>query len=228
MDNSESFAAVENNQVEKSDDRFQTFVAMLIALVTVIGAIVVWRASVAADAAGDADFAGLRAMTNVEETRALNFVNAYENYGAFTTYLRHDQLGEMMVKDQAGKGEDASVIEQRRLEARDLATANQHLFPNRFLNRDGTYALQRQLGELWADAARAKDLNPEPQFDDAEKLRGKTLGLLGMVVLLSFGLVSFTLVEVMRGCFRYVPLALGALLMLVGTAGTILIELLVR
>ncbi|MBI5650724.1 MAG: hypothetical protein HZC40_09820 [Chloroflexi bacterium] len=228
MENPESFAAVENNAVEKNDDRFQTVIAILMALVTVIGAVVVWRASVAADAAGDADFAGLRAMTNVEETRALNFVNAYENYGAFTAYLRHDQLGEMMVKDQAGKGEDANVIEQQRLEAHDLAIANQHLFPNRFLNRDGTYALQRQLGEMWADAAREKDLNPEPQFDDAEKLRGKTLGLLGMVVLLSFGLVSFTVVEVMRGCLRYAPLALGAVLTFVGTAGTILIELVIR
>jgi hypothetical protein len=222
MDNPESFAAV-----ERSDERFQTFVAMLIALVTVIGAIVVWRASVAADAAGDADFAGLRAMTNVAETRALNFVNAYENYGAFMTFFRHDQLGEMMTQDQT-KGEDAAVIEQQRLEARDLATANQHLFPNRFMNRDGTYALQRQLGELWADAARAKDLNPEPQFEDAEKLRGKTLGLLAMVVLLAFSLVSFTIIEALRGCARYVPLAFGALFLFVGVVGTILIELIVR
>ena len=49
-----------------------TLVALLIAAVSVTGAVVTWRASVSADGAGDADVAGVRATINLTEgARAL-------------------------------------------------------------------------------------------------------------------------------------------------------------
>ena len=57
------------SKAERSQ-RLETVVAILIAVVTVIGAVVAWRSSVADDGAGDADFAGLRASVRSEETRA--------------------------------------------------------------------------------------------------------------------------------------------------------------
>jgi hypothetical protein len=155
-----------DDSTTSSESRWQTLAAVLIALVTVAGALVAWRAAVAADAAGDADFAGVQATLNREETRALNTVDAYEAYGAFTAYQRHNALGDLIAQDQANVAteDEALLLESERADAHDLALASQHLFPNRFLNRDGTYSVQRQLGELWADAAREKNLNPEPQF----------------------------------------------------------------
>src|SRR5215204_4550049 len=110
--------------------RMETLVAVLIALVTVVGAVVAWRASVADDGAGDADFAGLRASLNAEETRALNAVNAYEHYGAYTTYWRYNALGDALASEvEAAAPEAVDALDRQRAEAYDLADANQDLFP---------------------------------------------------------------------------------------------------
>lgn len=198
----------------------ETFVAILIALITVAGALVAWRASIAADSAGDADNGGLRAMLNVEETRATNAVNGYEAYGAFVNYARYQRLGDYLEADPA-----AADLEIERANARDLALANQFLFDNKFLNRDGTYDLQRQLGELWSDASREKDLNPEPQFQEADKLRDRSNYLLADVALLAFGLVLLTLVEAASDRLQYVLTGLGATILVAGIALAVWIEM---
>ncbi|MBP7694012.1 MAG: hypothetical protein KA764_18970 [Anaerolineales bacterium] len=198
----------------------ETFVAILIALITVAGALVAWRASIAADSAGDADNGGLRAMLNVEETRAANAVNGYEAYGAFVNYARYQRLGDYLEADPA-----AADLEIERANARDLALANQFLFDNKFLNRDGTYDLQRQLGELWSDASREKDLNPEPQFQEADKLRDRSNYLLADVALLAFGLVLLTLVEAASDRLQYVLTGLGATILVAGIALAVWIEM---
>lgn len=183
-------------------------VACLIAAATLLGALFAWRSSVAGDAAGDADYAGLRAALNVEETRATNAVNAYEHYAAFTSFDRHDELARL-IEDGAGPARDLE-------EARELASASRGLYPAHFVNRDGTYALERELGVMWADAAREKDLSPEPQFAEADRQRGKSLGLLIAVTLTAVALVFFTLVGALGARLQYLNLALGVLCLLVG------------
>ncbi len=202
--------------------------AILIAVTTVIGAVVAWRASVSADGAGDADFAGLKASLNVEETRALNFVNAYEHYGAYTTYARHNQLGDLLADDlnngAAQSDEEAYLLDRQRAEAYDLADANQDLFPNRFLSRDRSYGVERERGEAWTDAAREKDLAPEPQYAEADKLRAKTNWLLATLSVLAVALVFYTLIEAVGERFQYLMLGLGTVSMLVGTVAALVID----
>lgn len=200
--------------------RLDTYVALVIALITVVGAVVAWRASVAADGAGDADTSGLRALLNVEETRASNAVNAFEAYGAYVSYQRNQRLGDLLEADPA-----AADLQAERGAARDLAVANQSLFPNKYLNRDGSYDVQRQLGELWADARRAKDLNPEPQFLDADRLRSRSNALLADVAFLALGLVLLTLVEAVSGRAQVVLAGLGTTVLVVGLALAFWIEL---
>ena len=86
--------------------KLETIVALSIALITVVGAVIAWRASVAEDGAGDADFAGLKASLNREETRTVNTVNAYEHYSAYTAYWRYTQMGDAL--GEALKSEDLS------------------------------------------------------------------------------------------------------------------------
>jgi hypothetical protein len=211
---------------DTSDNRLETFVAVLIALVTVIGAVVAWRASVADDGAGDADFAGLKASLNAEETRALNAVNAFEHYGAYTTYWRYNALGAAL-EGEVEAADDAAfeALDRQRAEAYDLADANQDLFPNRFLNRDGTYSVARETGEAWADAAREKDLYPDPQYAEADKLRTKSNQLLATITLMGLGLVAFTLVETVEGKLKIAFIALGTLLAAAGTITAVMLEL---
>jgi hypothetical protein len=214
--------------LEEKESRLETIVAILIAVVTVIGAVVAWRASVAADGAGDADFAGLQASLNAEETQAINYVNAYEHYGAYVAYSRNLNMGNAIAKDLTSappaSEEEAFWLDRQRAEAFDIAKANQDLFPNRFLNRDGTYSVQRELGEGWADAKKEKDLNFDPHYAEADALRQKTNLLLATIALLGVGLVFFTLVESVGDRLRLVMLGLGGLFAVAGTVAALLVE----
>ncbi len=212
---------------EKSSNRLEIIVAILIAVTTVLGAVVAWRASVADDASGDADFAGLQATTNAEETRALNFVNTYENYGTYTTYKRYSLLGNLLAEDafNATDEADAELLDAQRANAQDLAIANQGLFDNKYLERDGSYNTQRQLGEMWADAAKEKDLYPDPQFAEADKFRDKTNGLLQSLMIIALALVFYTSVELVKERAQYAVAALATLIMVGGVVMAVLIEI---
>lgn len=205
--------------------RLETIVAILIALATVIGAVVAWRSSVADDGGGDADFAGLRALVRAEETRALNDVNAYEDYAAYINYKRYEQQGNLIADDQANASEEeAAILESQRADAQDLSISNQRLFPNKFLDRDGSYNVKREIGEMWSDAAKENDLNPGPQFAEADQLRTKANSLLVAVTILAIALVFYTLVESVGARMQYVMVALGSLCMVAGTVFALFVE----
>jgi hypothetical protein len=216
----------------ESNSRLDTIIAILIALVSVLGAVVAWRASVIADASGDADYAGLRASLFASETRALNSVNAYEHYGAFTSYSRYNGLGKLIEEELSsdnGLNEDqAYLLDRQRAEAFDLAKANQYLFSSRFVNRDGSYGIQRELGEMWADAAKENDLYPNPQYEEADRLRTKSNRMLGTLAILAIALIFFTLVETTGGRLRRFMIILGLLFMTSGTIAAIYIDFFVK
>jgi hypothetical protein len=210
----------------RGDDRFTTLVAIMIALVALIGAVVAWRASVAEDASGDADYAGLRAAINVEETRALDASTAYAQYGAYVTYQRNSALGDLIAEDMDKATEDEAIIlNSQRADAHDVATASERLFRQRFLNRDGAYSVQRQLGEMWADASKQRDLNPAPQFVEADRLSAKSGALLAAVGVLALALVFYTLIESVADRARWALFALGTLLAIGGTVAAVALEL---
>lgn len=212
------------------NNRLRTIVAVLIAVVTVVGALVVWRAAVAVAAAGEAESFGRQALMRAEETRALNAVAAYEDYAAYTAYRRYAMLGDLLAEAML-KVTDARrllLLDGQRTEAEDLALANRGFFPGRYLDRDGSYALERQLGEMWADAAREGDLNADPYFARADLLRGKANFLLIAAMVLGPALVCFTVVEIVGGRRKYLLVTIGALLAAGAAAAALLIDLLVQ
>ena len=216
----------EAETTQNGNDRFTTVVAIMIALVALIGAVVAWRASVAEDASGDADYAGRRAAIDVEETRALNATTAYAQYGAYVTYQRNSALGDLIAEDMAAAATDDEVLvlNSQRADAHDMAIASERLFQQRFLNRDDTYSVERQLGEMWADASKQRDLNPEPQFAEADRLSDKSSSLLAAVGVLALALVFYTLIESANGRGRYVLFAIGTVLAIGGTVAAIVLE----
>jgi len=214
------------DKTEEKTSPVDTIVAILIAVVVTVGAIVAWRASLADDAAGDADYGGLRAAVNAEETRAINYVNAYESYGIYVNYWRNSRLAQLLETDlETATDEDAVLLYDQVSVANDLADANRTLLETRFLNRDGSYSVQRQMGEMWADAAKEKDLEYEAQFKEADALRDKTKKLLIAFMVLTIAPVFFSLVESVSGRVKYLMVALGALFMVIGTVAAVLIDL---
>lgn len=214
----------------QENNRLSTLVALLIAVVSVSGAVVTWRASISADGAGDADVAGIRATINQTETNALSAVSGYSDYASFMDYYKYRETALQLEAEIAELPEDATEEELAALnkelaDTYDLTTAASSAFPNQYLNRDGTYAFDRQSGEFKADAARARDINPQPSFDEADNLRAHTDKLLIALSVLVVALVFFTLIETTDSKkAKYLLLVIGTGVFLAGILGAFLLE----
>lgn len=209
-----------------NEERLETILAILIAVVAVVAGLVAWRASVADDGSGDADYAGLRAAVNAEETRTLNAVNAYQNYGAYVSYWRNWRLAGLLqeqVKGASAEEEKAALAEQM-ADANNLANAARPLVETRFLNRDGSYNVNREMGERWADAAKEKEMEYESQFKEADKLAAKSLNLLMALMILTIAPIFYSLIEAVSGKMRMVMLGVGTLFMIAGIVMAIIVE----
>lgn len=209
----------------ETTDRFGIVNALLIALVTLIGAFVAWRASVASDNAGDAALAGLVATLNAQETEALNHTLLYEDYRAYTAYTRYNAVGDEIEADlaQVTDETEAEILDRQMRE--DWDAAESFNFSREYLKRDGSYDTQRYLGEAMAEAARERDLNPTPHFTEADTMQAKSNSLIGVITLLAVSLLLFTIVESQdRPVMKYALAAGGVLAMVVGIWLTVSIE----
>ncbi|MBE7467798.1 MAG: hypothetical protein DPW09_16095 [Anaerolineae bacterium] len=209
----------------ETTDRFGIINAFLIALVTLIGAYVAWRASVASDNAGDAALAGLTATLNAQETEALNNTLLYEDYRAYTAYTRYNAVGDEIEEDLAEVTDEteAEILDRQMREAWDAAES--FYFPREYLKRDGSYDTQRHLGEAMSEAARERDLNPTPHFSEADTMQVKSNNLIGVITILAVSLLFFTIVEgVDRPVIKYALVTLGVLIMIAGIWLTVSIE----
>ncbi|MCA9793928.1 MAG: hypothetical protein KC910_19095 [Candidatus Eremiobacteraeota bacterium] len=206
-------------------DSLANLVAVLIAVATILGAVVAWRAALSEDIAGDSDYAGIRCLNWAEEARTIHSVDAYEDYRLFLAYRRNDLLGDLIEEKEPESG---TFLDQKREEARQLAEINVSFLDqskaSRYLSRDGSFALDRELGEKWAAARRKRDMNSEVQFSAADRYRKKTEAQLKAGVLLTFSLVLLTLVESFAGPIRYALVAGGALFIVWGSIWALLLE----
>ena len=200
-------------------DRFQTAMAVFIAVVTLVGAVIAWRTAIASDDAGDADFAGLKAVLRAEETRMVNDVNALRHYRAYSAYTHHEALRSRLAQLGDVTGE---------VEASNLATTSQIFFPSRYLDQSGSYNLQREVAELWAQAQQVTDLDPIPHFDEADANREKNKQLVGAFILLSLSLLFYTAAEGIhpgQQFIRYTLGGFGTLFLIITFVAVFVIEL---
>lgn len=219
-----------NEPIDNSASRFETLVAVMVSIVSVVGAIVAWRASISASGAGDGDSAGLRATINVVETRALSAVNVYSDMASFVAFYKDRELlksleAEFEDLDEEEKTEEELLYYASALaDLQDAITLNQFTFPNQYLQRDGTYNRERQFAERFSDALREKDLSPQVRYDEADSFRLKTDNLLLALVVLVVALVFYTLIEVSPHRLRYGLFMLGTLLFVAGSVWALWIE----
>ncbi len=201
---------------DEHGSHFQTIMAFMIAAVTLIGALVAWRIALTTEAATDADFAGMQAVLAAQETQISNDVDLFRHYRAYTQFSVNEDLQAELSSDVASEIAEGS------------AATSQIFFPRRYLNRDGSYAIERQLGELWAQASQDRDLNANPHFAEADSLRGKASQLTGIFILLTMSLFFYTSAEGIyheRRRLRYTLGSIGTVLLLVTILAALLIEL---
>ena len=208
-----------------SNDRLNSSVAVLIALVTILGATAACLASVALSSAGDQDFAGMSAAINVQRAQIVNHVDAYEHYRAYTSYTRYFELGNIEQDEAAHAGSGiAAELDKQRQEAWGVAGGLlQSFFPPRYMDKNG-YNVQRELDELWAKAKQDNDMESKSHFDSADSLRARSSFLAADFIVFAVSFWFLTLTQIIENRWKYLALLFGVLAGLAGILGIIIAQ----
>ena len=135
--------------------------------------------------------AGIRAgavQTRIHST-------AYDHLASYVEYKINNTLIELNEAEIADASpEEAEKLLEKIVEAEQLAANSRAFFPAKYIDPDGTYNLQRELGELWSEEVRVTDVDPEPYLEQAEFF-GRKAQLLSPLSILGAGslfLFAFT------------------------------------
>lgn len=207
-------------------EKFKTFTASMIAVVTVVSALVTWRAAMAAQSAGDAIFDGLVASVNAEEAAVLSTIKVAEHYQAYLGYTRYNELGNKLYDALQDNPKDEAQLEQQKSDSWGIAYGLQSMFfPSRYLLPDGSYDSERELDELLADEQRARDTRSDLHFAEGDLLRRKSNLLVNMLIPLGIAFWFFTLAQILDHKVRYLFAAVGGFLLLVSAFAALIIEI---
>jgi hypothetical protein len=200
-------------------ENFKSYVAVLVAVVTVLGAVAACLASVAVSGAGDADFAGLDASIRAQKADIVNNIYAYEHYRAFTAYVRYDELGRLLYDPNADQETDLRNGALQR-EVWGLASGiSSVFFSPRYINSDGQYDRERELQEAWAQDSQNEDLNSAPYFEESDQLRARSSFLTADMIVLAVSFWFLTIAQATETKIKYVWAGIGVLLALAGVLG---------
>lgn len=204
------------------NDGFKSLIAVLIAVVTVLGATAACLASVAVSNAADADFAGLDASIRAQKAEIINYVNVYEHYRAFTSYTRYNDLGELMYDPNADQATNIRNGATQR-EVWGLAGGiSSVFFSPRYINPDGQYDIQRELQEKFAQSSQDEDLDSEPYFIESDRQRKISSSHSANMILFAFSFWFFTLAQATDKKIKYFWAVIGALIGFVGILGLLI------
>ncbi|MCA1552913.1 MAG: hypothetical protein LC737_00895 [Chloroflexi bacterium] len=201
-----------------NSNRFSNMVAVLIALVTVVGAIVAWRVSVALSDAGSADTAGLLAVVDNEDATTHATVYALGHQTAYAAFLRDDRLARALRSLGDQYTTFANSLDQAATRALDYV-------PRAYLDRDENYNVQRDVGEDVAESTLNKDVNSRAKFDAADASRGKAQWLLLTLIGLGTALLFLTSADAVQNALRYLLLLGGLALFAASALGALVVEL---
>lgn len=206
---------------------FSTIVGVLIAIVTIVGALAGWRSAVASDQAGNEDDAGIFAALSSQETNTISSIISSQNHTNYLHYWYNKQLLNQLATDgtldNIPAGQETEVLRKVN-EAADLATASKGFFPAQYLTADGGYNATREQAEAVAEAAQKKDLDAQTHFDAANVWRDKSLAFVAALVVLGISLWLLAAAEVIEHRSQYVLAAGGFVFLLIGTYATWAIE----
>lgn len=209
--------------------RFDVTVPILMAVVTIVSALIAWQATIDADDAGNADFAGLGAAVNRQDARVLDATTTHQQHRAYTSYVRNVEVGDAINADlldpkKTYGGRRLAAMQAERAARWNQTIVDKDFFDTRYLGADGTYDTRRQLGELAAEAAQLKDVEPESHFAVADDMRDDAKTTVALLIVMGFALLFYTLASELRHAVRYLFAVLGTMCLTFGTAGALTIQ----
>ncbi len=179
-----------------SGRRFKLLITALIAATTFLGALGSWRAT---EAGGSARRAERKA---VADERAAVLQETVIRAGIAATeldYMRRTSLLAAAAELRSSAEQDATAAPDLIALAAsyELAAFNQPIDPDA-LRPDGTLDLEAKFDLEWYAAGLRQDLDPGPEFDEAEAMRLKSERIVGVTALFVAAALLFTLAEVSR------------------------------
>lgn len=204
------------------NDRFKSTTAVLVAFVTVLGAIVACLATSAASSAANADFDGLNAAIRAQKDEIINEIIAFEHYRAFTSYSRYLELGNLLYDPNVDEETSiANGVIQR--EVWGVASGiSSYFFQPRYVTADGVYDLQRELNEALTQDAQNADLNSDPYFKESDLMHRRSSFLTADMIVLAISFWFLQLAQVTENRIKYFWVIIGILLGLAGILGMLI------
>jgi len=161
---------------------------------------------------GEPSTHGLAASFNQEIVTTMHTSELYANLRAYAVFRLQDELQRQLTAalDNATI-EDTAQVEYELAHAQQMVAASRIFFPLRYLNRDGSYDSERHLGEAWASAAQAIDLNPQPHFLEADAQRLTGLRLIWLLLWVTTALCVYELIYFINRRRRLIRLSASVL-----------------
>ena len=204
------------------NNRFKSNTAVLVAFVTVLGAIVACMATSASSSAANADFDGLNSAIRSQKAEIINEIIAYQHYRAFTSYSRYLELGNLLYDPSVDqKTSLANGVIQR--EVWGVASGiKSTFFESRYITADGSYDLQRELDEALAEDSQNEDLNSDPYFAKSDQMHRRSSFLTADMIVLAVSFWFLQLAQVTEIRIKYFWITIGILLGLAGIMGMLI------
>lgn len=207
----------------EGSDRFQIVVAVLIAVVSVVSAGVIWRASIAESSATSADRQGLITTVKYEAVYAENVSTLYEE----ARYAAHHARYQARVTALQAQGDAAARTEAEwvRQIVITLSSFTPLTTDPAYRTAGGGLDLDARLEDLRAADADLRDLDPQQEFDAADRFYTEAQVLVSTVTLFAVALFFLTLAEITRHKIRLGLAAVGAVVFLAGLSVVLVAEL---
>jgi hypothetical protein len=208
------------------EDRFRTWVAIAIALVSILGAVVAFSATLTEQDARKLDAQGIedssrqqQIVTDLQATvnQDLRYLVSYQEHVKAATEL--DQQANTL---QADDPTSASLLHAQAESERVLARSWQSFFQAAIptvgdasapLKYDAAAALQR----LENNSSDLQQLRPQALLAQADSKHTESVNLVGLVTLFVAGLLFLTLAQFTRPAIRRIFAGAGGLVAVVGT-----------
>lgn len=212
-------------------DRFKTLVAVLIAVISIVGAVLAWRAAAAGSSASDADVRGTVSIIQRNQALVASEAEMYRNLSAYLQVRIHDVLSlNLMADSERRAGDDPKSAQYWSDGWTEIFVAEAYLdevdIGPEYIRADGSYDGQAAQDIDMAERALGTDFDPQGQhFARADQLRTKVLWLVGLALVLAVALLCYTLATVIESRMRYLFFAVGSVVSVAVVVAAVIVEL---
>lgn len=218
---------------EDGGSRFKTVVAVLIAVASILSAVVAWRASAASRAAGDLDEQGTQEQVLQEQELASIEGLVANDQRLFARYQEHILAWRILQKQsrdtRAGNAALADSLDTEASAQLALARSLRRFFQGAtpdFGNEEGIVEYNREfvLRNLRESNAALTELDPEATFLAAAREHDRTIRLVGVFTAVVAALFFLTIAQFAGSAIRGIFALAGAVVGLAGLIMLVLIE----